>query len=681
MAVPQVTNGQLSGVTCVSTVCEAVGANVNSAGELVTLAEQWNGQAWITQKTPNPITSSNGDELHAVSCVSETECQALGDSQGSVSRQFAEHWNGATWTSEDIPAPAGSSSAVLNAISCVSASFCSAAGSYITGGQTETWIAHWNGGSWAEQLTPHPSGTNSYLYGISCRSTKFCTAVGLARHGSGIQGSALAETWNGSAWTIDTVPLPSGATSGALNDVSCSAASSCEAVGGYTTAKVPSGLLAEKWNGAAWTLQTTAGINGTGSAVSCAAAVACTAIAAEGLGAARFNGTTWTAQTLAAPSGGGIVNDVSCDATKSCTAVGRNGPGTLGGLSAGQQTGNHTLGEPTTLPGQLTLAEQWNGSTWALQSSQNRGGAAGSLAADTSCVPKSSTCEAVGVYNASPAFAPRALAELWNGATWTLQAVPAPPGSALSAVSCSSTSACTAVGQTYSSGAATGLLAERWNGSTWTRQTLPLPPSFARGGLGGVSCPTSNWCTAVGDYGTPDDPVANPLVETWDGSSWSASTPNIGGSTHGSSFSDVSCASPKICGATGNDSNGWVATWNGTQWGGQDVVPPGSVATRLNGVSCPSATACVAIGFNDDNNGIEVLTVPFNLTTSSTQTTSPLSARWDQSVSCVASTSCEASAQLRRTGTAPPGPSRPYPCRPLTPPSPGAWRASRARRR
>jgi hypothetical protein len=364
MAAPQVSNGQLSGVSCASGVCEAVGANVNSTGHLLTMAQRWDGHTWVTQTTPNPVASSNGDELHAVSCVSATECVALGDSQGSVGRQFAEHWDGTSWTSEDIPAPAGSSSAALNAISCLSASFCSAAGSYAVGGVTKTWVAHWNGRFWGTYATPNPNATNSSLDSISCRSAKFCTAVGQAENG-GIE-SAVAETWNGTTWATSTVPLPSGTTNSTLDAVSCPTASSCEAVGDYSTNNVTSGLLAEQWNGSAWMLQTTTGINGPGRAVSCTAAAACTAIVAKGLGAARFNGSAWTAQTPVAPSGGGMILDVSCDATSSCTAVGRNGPGTSSGQSGhgAQPDGPY---EPGLLPGQLTLAEHWNGSAWALQ--------------------------------------------------------------------------------------------------------------------------------------------------------------------------------------------------------------------------------------------------------------------------------------------------------------------------
>lgn len=125
-----------------------------------------------------------------------------------------------------------------------------------------------------------------------------------------------------------------------------------------------------------------------------------------------------------------------------------------------------------------------------------------------------------------------------------------------------------------------------------------------------------------------------------------------------------------MCGATGQDFTGLIATWNGTQWSGGDVaLPPDSDSTVMNGVSCPSTTACVGIGDSITDSGIEVLTVPFNLTTSSTQTTSPLSTRWDQSVSCVASTSCEAigSTAAHWNGTAwteqtlpPPSPNPPW---------------------
>jgi hypothetical protein len=77
------------------------------------------------------------------------------------------------------------------------------------------------------------------------------------------------------------------------------------------------------------------------------------------------------------------------------------------------------------------------------------------------------------------------VAEAWNGGSWTLESVSSPSGSsldALNAVSCSSASACVAVGSYQSGGAGDKALAEVWDGHSWSLSTA-IP-----GDLTGVSC-------------------------------------------------------------------------------------------------------------------------------------------------------------------------------------------------
>src|SRR4029077_14269529 len=114
-------------------------------------------------------------------------------------------------------------------------------------------------------------------------------------------------------------------------------------------------------------------------------------------------------------------------------------------------------------------------------------------------------------YNSS--FVSFALAEAWNGTSWSIQKTPqlAPDSHVLRAVSCTSPSACTAVG---SLGYAT--LAEVWNGTSWSVQKTPqLPPGSGLNALTGGSCISARACTAVGD--TYDATRA----EAWNGTSWS----------------------------------------------------------------------------------------------------------------------------------------------------------------
>src|SRR5262249_47097327 len=60
-----------------------------------------------------------------------------------------------------------------------------------------------------------------------------------------------------------------------------------------------------------------------------------------------------------------------------------------------------------------------------------------------------------------------------RAATWSIQQVPSPTAlnGFLSAVSCSSATACMAVGSSYA-----GALAERWDGERWTLTNTPRTP-------------------------------------------------------------------------------------------------------------------------------------------------------------------------------------------------------------
>jgi hypothetical protein len=84
---------RLESVSCTTfTACTAVG-QVDGTGQLVTLAERWNGTAWAIQHTPNPTSATGGanGELDALSCAAPTTCTAVGYyGNGYLSRTLAE---------------------------------------------------------------------------------------------------------------------------------------------------------------------------------------------------------------------------------------------------------------------------------------------------------------------------------------------------------------------------------------------------------------------------------------------------------------------------------------------------------------------------------------------------------------------------------------------------------------
>jgi ribosomal protein L24E len=119
--------------------------------------------------------------------------------------------------------------------------------------------------------------------------------------------------------------------------------------------------------------------------------------------------------------------------------------------------------------------------------------------------------------------------------------------------------------------------------------------------LNGVSCTSPTACVAVGHSfdGTHDQT----LVETWDGTSWSITPSPSTSPTSDDSLAGVSCTSTTACVAVGRTYAGsqdqtLIDTWDGTSW---SVTPsPDTSPTQTNvfdSVSCASATACVAAGF------------------------------------------------------------------------------------
>ena len=248
------------------------------------------------------------------------------------------------------------------------------------------------------------------------------------------------------------------------------------------------------------------------------------------------------------------------------------------------------VGVHVTTSGQgVSLAEQWNGTAWRILPTPNPPGATFSALQGVAC-PTPSACTAVGA--SITAGASRALAERWSGTRWTIQPTPSPPqgGGFLNAVSCTSASACTAVGSSSA-----GTLAERWDGTRWTIQATPDPPQGG-GSLSGVSCSSASACTAVG-ASHAFTPTATTLAERWDGTRWTIqATPNP--PQGGGGLNGVACPSASTCTAVGESNAGTLAErWDGTSWRIQPTPAPARAQSPfLNSVACTAPSACTAVG-------------------------------------------------------------------------------------
>ena len=99
------------------------------------------------------------------------------------------------------------------------------------------------------------------------------------------------------------------------------------------------------------------------------------------------------------------------------------------------------------------------------------------------------------------------LAERWNGTAWTIQSTPNPTGAQQQPPDGDLVHVRDGVhrGRVLRATATPDrvTLAERWNGTSWTIQPTPSPPGAHSSDLTGISCTSATACTAVGNYTTP----------------------------------------------------------------------------------------------------------------------------------------------------------------------------------
>jgi subtilisin family serine protease len=577
------TEVKLNDVSCTSeSACTAVGRYKTT--EYKPYVARWNGTSWSLQTAPNPTEGDASEAMLSVSCASSTFCMAAGR---AAKKPFAERWNGTEWTRVTAPNPEGATEATLEGISCTSSLWCAAVGNSKGGGTpNKTLTERWNGSSWSVIASPNPGGeTYAKLRSVSCLSSTSCTGVGVSYAGFiPTKESTLAESWNGSEWTLQTTPNPEGKTFSSLAGVSCSSTTACTAVGKARPESAETNMvtLAERWNGSSWSLQTAANPEAKNENeledVSCAGSTMCMAVGNDhyrGKGFSEvWNGSEWKVAATVE----GEMKAISCPTTTWCMTVAKS-----------EDNG-----------WQLKWTEFISGSWQATAKAPPapEGGTEVRLS-DVSCTSESA-CTAVGRYKTTE-YKP--YVARWNGTSWSLQTAPNPTegdaSEAMLSVSCASSTFCMAAGR-----AAKKPFAESWNGSEWTRVTAPNPEGATEATLEGISCSSSNACMAVGNYKGSSGPNKT-LTERWSGSSWSVvSSPNPGGETY-AKLRGVSCLSSSSCIAAGVSYTGLIPSkestlaesWNGTEWTLQTTPnPEGKTFSSIAAISCTSPVACTVVG-------------------------------------------------------------------------------------
>jgi hypothetical protein len=365
------------------------------------------------------------------------------------------------------------------------------------------------------------AGINDNFNGDSCTSGTFCMAVGdYSLNGLTV---GLSERLGGTGWIAEPVPSPAHGANIFANEVSCASPSSCLFVGDHWAGKSgPSANLAEFWNGTSWRIVT-----------------------APAPAKSTFNG----------------IDDVACPTTKFCLAVGQSG-------------GTHTFQD---------RAYTWtNGKTWRQIAVPKPSGARNSELGALSC-SDAHACMATGIYeNRSGHDVP--FAARWHDGRWQLLATPtvrAQLETVFQTVSCPTATLCVAAGMTVDSTRHQyyHAFAEVWSGGKWHVSTLRKPPSL----FIGISCPARNRCFASGYTFPSPTAYSRPLIETWNGRTWSTQRAvSTAAPRSADALLHVSCVNRSDCEAVGyrfkpktsNTTQTVAEKWNGQRWMLQTTANP-----------------------------------------------------------------------------------------------------------
>ncbi|HEV8065384.1 MAG TPA: hypothetical protein VGP46_11155, partial [Acidimicrobiales bacterium] len=320
--------------------------------------------------------------------------------------------------------------------------------------------------------------------------------------------------------------------------------------------------------------------------------------------AARWNGHSWLPVGAPIPPGvsQGYLQGIVCPSTAVCVAVGNDGNST-GATGA--------------------FGDVWRGHGFVASGLAPEQGSVRPVVSAVSCVSTSS-CMAVGSDTRSTSGGTAPLAELWDGRSWRVLAVPSAGGpSALASLVCRQGLGCIAVG--YELSASTGLYEIEeflWTGKNWHVSGMPSPPSVAgEAVLPGLACPTTHFCAAIGYYASADSSQILSFSETWDGRRWTIHDAASEG-TVATELDAVHCTSPRYCVAVGGfyrRLGGGVLpeavseVWNGRAWTVVDVPnAAGANVSYLFAVKCPAPTSCESVGEHDGSGGSVFVTAAYD---------------------------------------------------------------------
>jgi hypothetical protein len=361
----------LNDITCSSAMdCIAVGhvaPGISEVGpENRTLIEENTGSGWNIVPSPNAPAPAVGSSLSGITCISQRNCIAVGESQDKASgpKTLIEQNTGSGWTIVPSPnAAAYGGDGSLDGVSCDSPSHCVAVGSYESEGNFQTLIEENAGHGWQVVASPNARPSDDeQLKAVACPNRTLCIAVGSIGLGPELP---LVEQNSGSGWTLVSVP---GA--GGLAGIACADMATCVATGGefslsgstFTIAP----LIEEMTNGR-WRTATVPMKAGVLAGVACRTPTSCISVSAAPLDSilvhtsvtsVEESGDTWVMTTTSGlESMIDRLTGVACSDATRCFAVGDQFFGGTDPLPYPKPRG--------------TLIAQYTSQGWAIQGSPN----------------------------------------------------------------------------------------------------------------------------------------------------------------------------------------------------------------------------------------------------------------------------------------------------------------------
>jgi hypothetical protein len=227
------------------------------------------------------------------------------------------------------------------------------------------------------------------------------------------------------------------------------------------------------------------------------------------------------------------------------------------------------------------LIENWNGTSWSVVPSPSPSGL-GDLSSVTAVAANNVWAAGSGGGGSSGD-----LIEHWNGTTWSIVSSPAfsSTDTGLRGISADASDDVWAVG--FNSGGSAAIL--HFNGTSWSRVASPgFGQGYSRPEAVTALSPTDVWLSGTAKQGNRCCPF--PLIEHFDGTSWSEVTPPNPepGSSH--FLAGIAASSANDIWAVGV----FIDNWNGTSW--SIVTNPIPDSGLLAGVTAFSDGTAVAVG-------------------------------------------------------------------------------------